>query len=71
MQATVCPEMIQLKARGYLHTWAQYGLTLSDAAFFDDTPSLQIDQYPVIRRFYQRTRRESWKRQEQMEPDPL
>jgi len=55
MQATVCPEMIQLKARGYLHTWAQYGLTLSAAAFFDDTPSLQIDQSPVIRRFYQRT----------------
>jgi hypothetical protein len=32
-----------------------YGLSLSDAAFFDDTPSLRIDQYPVIRRFYQRT----------------
>ena len=38
-----------------LNTWARYGLTLSDAAFFDDTPSLRVDQYPVIRRFYQGT----------------
>jgi len=49
------PAQVEALLRGYLNTWAMYGLTLSDAAFFDDTPSLRTDQYPVIRRFYQRT----------------
>ncbi len=32
-----------------------YGLMLSDAAFYDDVPSLRTDQYPVLRRFYRQT----------------
>ena len=38
--------------RRFLQTWAMYGLTLSDAAFFDDIPELRLDQYPGIRRFF-------------------
>ena len=49
------PAQVEALLRGYLNTWALYGLTLSDAAFFDDVPSLRVDQYPVIRRFYQGT----------------
>jgi len=49
------PAQVEALLRGYFHTWASYGLSLSDAAFFDDVPSLRVDQYPVIRRFYQRT----------------
>ena len=36
-----------------MNTWALYGLTASDAIFFDDTPDLRVDQYPVFRRFYE------------------
>jgi hypothetical protein len=49
------PAQVEALLRGYLNTWALYGLTLSDAAFFDDVPSLRTDQYPVIRRFFQKT----------------
>jgi hypothetical protein len=54
-QFQASPAQVEALLRGYLNTWAMYGLTLSDAAFFDDTPSMRIDQYPVLRRFYQRT----------------
>jgi hypothetical protein len=46
------PKQIEALLRGYLNTWAMYGLTLSDAAFFDDIPDLRLDQYPGLRRFY-------------------
>ena len=53
------PESLQINPvrteallRGYFNTWAMYGLTLSDAALFDDKPEMRIDEYPVIRRFY-------------------
>lgn len=49
------PAKLEALLRGYLNTWAMYGLTLSDAAFFDDVPSLRVDQYPVLRRFYRQT----------------
>jgi len=39
--------------RGYLNTWALYGLMLSDAALFPDkAPERRFDQYPVVRRFF-------------------
>ncbi|MFT3960501.1 LPD38 domain-containing protein [Propionivibrio sp.] len=54
------PESLQLNPvraeallRGYLNTWAMYGLMLSDKAFFGDKlPEMRTDQMPVIRRFY-------------------
>ncbi len=49
------PAQVEALLRGYLNTWAMYGLTIADAAFFDDAPSLRADQYPVVRRFYQGT----------------
>jgi hypothetical protein len=49
------PVQVEALLRGYFNTWAMYGLTLSDAMFFDDSPSLRIDQYPGIRRFYRAT----------------
>lgn len=42
--------------RGYLNTWAAYGLAATDAAFFGNTkPDSRPDQYPVARRFYSGT----------------
>ncbi len=38
--------------RGYLHTWAIYGLQIADAAAFDDKTNLPADQYPGLKRFY-------------------
>jgi len=38
--------------RGFLNSWALYGLSLSDAVFFDDMPAMRFDQYPIVRRFY-------------------
>ncbi len=32
------PARIEALLRSYLNAWAMYGLTLSDAAFFDDAP---------------------------------
>jgi len=49
------PAQVEALLRGYLNTWAMYGLTLSDALVFDDTPTLPVHEYPVIRRFYQPT----------------
>lgn len=40
--------------RGYFNTWAMYGLQMSDAALYGDKlPEKRLDQYPVIRRFYE------------------
>jgi hypothetical protein len=47
------PAQVEALLRGYFNTWALYGLTLSDAAFYDDVPNLRLDQYPVVRRFFQ------------------
>ena len=46
------PKQLEALIRGYLNTWGMYGLTLADAAFFDDVPQLRPDQYPLVRRFY-------------------
>jgi len=51
--AQVNPVVAEALIRGYLNTWGMYGLTLADAAFFDDRPALRVDQYPVFRRFYE------------------
>ena len=50
----VSPARLEALLRGYLNTWAMYGLTLSDSAFFDDRPDMPVDRYPVIRRFYEK-----------------
>lgn len=40
--------------RGYFNTWAMYGLQMSDAILYGDKlPEKRLDQYPVIRRFYE------------------
>ncbi len=49
----VSPAKVEALLRGYFNTWALYGITLADAVTNDDNPNLRVDQYPVIRRFYQ------------------
>ncbi len=49
------PARLEALLRGYLNTWAMYGLSLSDAVLFDDMPDMRVDQYPVLRRFYRQT----------------
>lgn len=49
----VNPVRAEALLRGYLNTWAMYGLALSDNAFFgDQLPERRTDQLPVVRRFY-------------------
>ena len=49
----VNPVRTEALLRGYLNTWATYGLMMSDRAFFGDQgPSMRADQMPVVRRFY-------------------
>lgn len=49
----VNPVRSEALLRGYLNTWAAYGLMLSDQAFFgDQLPEMRTDQLPVVRRFY-------------------
>ena len=49
----VNPVRTEALLRGYLNTWASYGLLMSDKAFFGDQgPSMRADQMPVVRRFY-------------------
>ncbi|MDY0012845.1 MAG: LPD38 domain-containing protein [Rhodocyclaceae bacterium] len=49
----VNPARAEALLRGYLSTWAMYGLMLTDRAFFNDRlPSPRTDQLPVVRRFY-------------------
>ncbi len=49
----VNPVRTEALLRGYLSTWALYGLQLSDKAFFaDEMPAGRTDQLPVVRRFY-------------------
>ena len=49
----VPPARAEALLRGYLNTWATYGMMLSDRAFFGDKlPEMRADQMPVIRRFY-------------------
>lgn len=49
----VSPDKMNALLRGYFNTWATYALSLSDAALFDGKPSLRMDQYPVIKSFYE------------------
>lgn len=50
----VPPARAEALLRGYLNTWAMYGLMLSDQALFgDQLPEMRTDQMPVVRRFYQ------------------
>lgn len=49
----VPPARAEALLRGYLNTWAMYGLMLSDKAFFNDVgPAMRADEMPVVRRFY-------------------
>ena len=49
----VNPVRAEALLRGYLNTWAMYGLALTDNAFFgDQLPEKRADQMPVVRRFY-------------------
>ena len=48
----VSPAKLEALLRGYLNTWAVYGLALADGAMFDDMPDMRLDEYPVLRRFY-------------------
>lgn len=48
----VNPVRAEALLRGYFNTWAQYGLMLSDSAFFgDQLPERRLDEMPVVRRF--------------------
>jgi len=46
------PAQAEHLIRGYLNTFAGYGLSLMDAAMFDDVPDMRFDRLPVIRRFF-------------------
>lgn len=47
------PVRTEALLRGYLNTWAAYGLMLTDKAFFGDAgPTMRTDELPVVRRFY-------------------
>lgn len=49
----VNPVRTEALLRGYLNTWATYGLMMTDKAFFSDAgPSMRTDELPVVRRFY-------------------
>ena len=48
----VNPVRAEALLRGYLNTWATYGLMLSDRTLFrDQLPEMRTDQMPVVRRF--------------------
>lgn len=48
----VNPVRAEALLRGYLNTWAAYGLMLSDLALYgDQLPSKRLDEIPVLRRF--------------------
>lgn len=47
------PVRTEALLRGYLNTWATYGLMMTDKTFFGDAgPSMRTDELPVLRRFY-------------------
>jgi hypothetical protein len=46
------PAQAEHLIRGYFNTWATYGLSLLDAALYDDLPDARTDQLPVVRRFF-------------------
>ncbi|WP_157651258.1 LPD38 domain-containing protein [Dechloromonas denitrificans] len=49
----VNPVRTEALLRGYLNTWAAYGLMMTDKAFFSDAgPTMRTDELPVVRRFY-------------------
>lgn len=49
----VNPVRAEALLRGYLNTWAVYGLMLADEAVPGaDKPAMRADQMPVVRRFY-------------------
>ena len=48
----ISPARTEALLRGYLNTWAMYGLALADAALYDDKPEMRTDDYPVLKRFY-------------------
>lgn len=49
----VNPVRTEALLRGYLNTWATYGLMMSDKAFFSDAgPTMRTDELPVVRRFF-------------------
>lgn len=50
--AQVNPARAEALLRGYLNTWAMYGLMLTDLNFKDQLPEKRADELPVLRRFY-------------------
>ena len=62
MQEALSPAKVEAILRGYGTTWANYGLMTIDGMLYDDNPEMRVDQYPVIRRFYQGTpaKRTKW-----------
>tara|TARA_Y100000310_G_scaffold339279_1_gene431489 strand:- start:523 stop:4413 length:3891 start_codon:yes stop_codon:yes gene_type:complete len=49
------PRRMKHLLRGYLNAWAEYGLMLSDAIFFDEAQDIPIDRLPGIRSFHKKT----------------
>jgi hypothetical protein len=48
----VNPVRAEALLRGYLNTWASYGLLLSDLALYgDELPTMRVDEMPVLKRF--------------------
>jgi hypothetical protein len=48
----VNPVRAEALLRGYLNTWASYGLLLSDLALYgDELPTMRTDEMPVLKRF--------------------
>lgn len=45
------PARAEALMQGYFNSWAAYGLTLADAALFDDNPSLGVESIPGVAAF--------------------
>jgi hypothetical protein len=61
----VNPVRAEALLRGYLNTWALYGLELSDRAFFANRlPEKRLDEMPVIKSFYSQDPAKSTKYEE-------
>jgi uncharacterized glyoxalase superfamily protein PhnB len=48
----VSPAQLEQLLRGYLNTWALYGLMLVDGSFYDRAPDIPFTELPAIRPFY-------------------
>jgi hypothetical protein len=48
----VSPAQLEQLVRGYLNTWALYGIMLVDGVFYDQAPDIPFHELPGIRPFY-------------------